>query len=584
MKPRRSKIPWLATALLALLLPAFAGTARGEEPSVRAPLPPARQEGAPIVLVYLDVRDSGGAELADPELRSRIETAFGHQTGTPFSLAAADLGAQQVRRLSGVASADWALYESSRPGEVVLALSVVVDPAAEPAERKGWIASGDPGDFPTLYESDRSLLRVQLNGGLGLFSDRNSWWGHPESFVTGSPLFPDPAGEGWANWGEASVEAGVHGAAQLGPRRLFAFGSVTGVAAGSTGEDPWRSDTRFEVELEKAYGGLLFVADERDLRFAVSYGRQTWQLNKGFLFSQYAGSFNAAQWGASYLAARTALEQSAVAKLRWSKLSVEAFLVDPQEYFLNDSGTEYRGVNLQWLDGRRLELGAVWYEVPESKSTFVLPDESRVPRAGLRTANLRLATSQLAGVDGLALEGEAARQTHARFEMAADAWYVSLGYELAERRWRPSLTYRYALFEGDDPATPGYERFDAPQSSGSDNWLQGNIFKKTVVNSNLESHRVRLGLTPSPAVGITLNYFYLWANEHNNRGGARPLQQLPTRTLGQELDLTVSWALSRRLFLLGFAGWADPGSALEKALPEGARPWSSIQLSLFWSL
>ena len=76
--------------------------------------------------------------------------------------------------------------------------------------------------------------------------------------------------------------------------------------------------------------------------------------------------------------------------------------------------------------------------------------------------------------------------------MAADAWYVSLGYELADRPWRPSLTYRYAVFEGDDPTHADYERFDAPQSSGSDNWLQGNIFKKTVVNSNLKSHRVRL--------------------------------------------------------------------------------------------
>ncbi len=49
---------------------------------------------------------------------------------------------------------------------------------------------------------------------------------------------------------------GLHGALQLGSRRVFAFGNVTGVGAGSRGQDPWRSDARFEVELEKAYGGL----------------------------------------------------------------------------------------------------------------------------------------------------------------------------------------------------------------------------------------------------------------------------------------------------------------------------------------
>jgi hypothetical protein len=558
--------------------------APGAAEGPRAQLPPALYESAPLALVYLDLRDPSGLEVDDPQLRERIQRSFGLRAGLPFTITAANLGLQQVSRLATVVAARWALYDSSRAGEVVLALSVTIDPEATKAPPKGWIATGDAGDFPTLLQTDRSLLKVQLNGGLGLFNDHNSWWGDPDAFVAGSPLFPDPAGEGWATWGEASIETGVHGAMQLGPRKVYLFGNVTGVGAGSTGQDPWRSDTRFEIELEKAYGGVLLVAPERDLAFTLSYGRQTWQLNKGFLFSQYAGSFNAAQWGASYLAARTALEQTLLAKLRWSKLTFEAFLIDPQEYFLKDSGTEYRGVNLQYRDGRRLELGAVYYEVPESKSTFILADGSTAPRQGLRTTNLRIATSRLAGLDGLLFESEVAHQTNANFHMSADAWYASLGYELGSSAWRPSVTYRYAFFEGDDPSTASYERFDAPQSSGSDTWLQGNIFKKTVVNSNLRSHRVRLSAAPTPRLGVTLNYFYLWADELNNRGGARPLQELSDRTFGQELDLTVSWAISRHLFFLGFAGIAKPGPAIDEALADGASPWSSLQLSLFWNL
>ncbi len=106
-----------------------------------------------------------------------------------------------------------------------------------------------------------------------------------------------------------------------------------------------------------------------------------------------------------------------------------------------------------------------------------------------------------------------AHQSNENYDMSADAWYVSLGYEAAARPWRLSLSYRYAFFEGDDPSTPTFERFDAPQSSGSDTWLQGNIFKKTVVNSNLRSHRVRLAVAPSKRLGLVLNYFYLWADE-----------------------------------------------------------------------
>ena len=559
-----------------------AGAAAAAQPA-RVPVAPSLHEGAPLAHVHLDLRDAAGVELPQHPLRPEIEAAFGLRAGSPFSSAAANLGVQQVRRVASVAEASWALYESSRAGEPVLALLVKIDPKAGPPARKGWLLTGKPGDLPTFLETDRALLRAQANGSLGFFNDRNAWWGHPEAFVAGSPLFPDPAGPGWATWGEGSVELGLHGAVQLGPRRIFAFGNVTGVAAGSAGQDPWRSDTRFEIELEKAYGGFLVAPTGKDMGFSVSYGRQTWQLNKGFLFSQYAGSFNAAQWGASYVAARTALERAFLAKFRWSKLSLEAFLVDPQEYFLNDSGTEYRGLNFQYKDADRLELGAVYYEVPRSKSTFVLPDESRVPREGLRTANLRLATRRLGGVEGLQLESEVAHQTNASYEMSADAWYVSMGYEAGGWTWRPSLSYRYAFFEGDDPATSAFERFDAPQSSGSDNWLQGNIFKKTVVNSNLQSHRLRFAVTPSRKLGLILNYFYLWADELNNRGGARPLQELTSRQFGHELDLSVNWSISRRLFFLGFAGIARPGAAIDRALAGDAMSWSSVQASLFWN-
>lgn len=547
------------------------------------PLPPTLREGEPLSLVYLDLRDQAKLEIQDKGLREEILRAFGVRAGTRFKIEAADLGVKEVQRLPKISAARWAIYDSSSAGELALVLFVVIGERA-PAPRKGWIATGRARDFPTLFENDRSLLRMQLNGGLGAFADNNPWWGDSQAFIGGSPLFPDPAGPGWVSWAEGSVEAGLHGMTQIGPKKFYVFGNLTAVAAGSVGQDPWRSDSRFEVEIEKAYGGLLFVAPEKDLGVSVSYGQQPWQLNKGFLFSQYAGGFNAAQWGATYLAARTALQDAFLAKVRLSKLSLEAFMVDPQEYYRNDSGTRYRGLNLQYAGGKRLELGAVYYEVPQSSSTFTLPDGSRVPREGLRTVNFRAATRRLGGLEGLSFESEYAHQSNKNFEMSADAWYASLGFEAVKWRWKPSLTYRYAFFSGDDPSTGKYERFDAPQSSGSDTWLQGNIFKKTVVNSNLETHRVRLAITPSPNLSVVLNYFYLWADEYNNRGGSRPLQQLATKSLGQELDLAVNWSLSRHFFLLGFAGVALPGSAIDTALTGGAKTWTTLQLSLFWNL
>ena len=118
-----------------------------------------------------------------------------------------------------MAEASWALYESSRAGEPVLALVVRIDPSAGPAPRKGWLLTGKARDFPTFLETDRALLRAQVNGGLGWYNDHNAWWGHPEAFVAGSPLFPDPAGAGWASWGESLPRDGPprRAAARLAP-------------------------------------------------------------------------------------------------------------------------------------------------------------------------------------------------------------------------------------------------------------------------------------------------------------------------------------------------------------------------------
>ncbi len=168
--------------------------------------------------------------------------------------------------------------------------------------------------------------------------------------------------------------------------------------------------------------------------------------------------------------------------------------------------------------------------------------------------------------------------------MEADAWYLSLGYQVKAWSWRPVLTYRYAFFEGDDPTTTAYERFDAPLSGGTDRWVQGKVFRRAIGNSNLVSHRLRLFVAPAPALGITLDYYSLRADELNNRGGPRPLDELSDRSYGQELDVSVRWAISKQLFLLGLVGVADPGPALDLALEEGARTWTTVQVSLSWKL
>jgi len=175
---------------------------------------------------------------------------------------------------------------------------------------------------------------------------------------------------------------------------------------------------------------------------------------------------------------------------------------------------------------------------------------------------------------GFSTLAEAAWQDSTEAAISARAWYAQLAYTAKALPWKPSLLYRYASVSGDRSDTPTREAFDAPLSSGLDEWVQGVNFKKVVTNTNLNSHRVRLNAGPDQRLNFTLDYYYLWV--------AVPL---PTEqsTYGNELDLIVRWAISKQLFFLGGAGVVWPGDVIKAQTQGAARPWSTIQASLFWA-
>lgn len=102
------------------------------------------------------------------------------------------------------------------------------------------VISGKLRDFPTLYESDRSLVKLILNGGVGVFSDTNPWFGNPENFA---PSSYQP--KGTITWGEFYLEPGLAGIVKYYWSGEFScvylwWRFLCGIWDSSTGHFPYR--------------------------------------------------------------------------------------------------------------------------------------------------------------------------------------------------------------------------------------------------------------------------------------------------------------------------------------------------------
>ena len=378
-------------------------------------------------------------------------------------------------------------------------------------------------------------------------------------------------------------EIGLGGVTRIGDTNLAVYGAVSGVGVIARGEDIFRGDDRQSFDLEKAYVGLLWGSDDGSRKVNLSFGRQNLSLNDGFLISQFGSQSNAGPRPGLYLAPRTTHDFAALATVRIDGWTATGFFLDPNEYEPLESNTRLAGLNLRYDFSDRFQIDATYIEAVDSKTRYTAPSGPVGTRDGLMTYGVHLRWSAPDAAPGLWLEGELAHQRHRDFPMRAWAGYGTVGYIARDRRWTPSLSYRYSAFSGDDPATATYERFDALFSGGLSEWLQGISMGKLIRPENRLSHRIRLNVTPDPRLNLTLDWFLHRAHEFNNFGANPTLATLASRDLGHEVQFAARWAISDRLFFLGIASVAFPGQAIKVAAGGNADPWTTLQAQLFWS-
>jgi hypothetical protein len=538
-------------------------------------------EGVEIERTFIYLRNTTGDTNRNDSLKQQIEESFGLRAGSNFSSLFAEKGINQVKQLPFVQVAEYRLYEADTPGRVIVAVLVTLQPQepeqSQPVRKpSGILVNGDFKQFPNLYVSDRALFKTILNAGFGVFSDTNSWFGSTPDFVRGRY---QPRGT--ITWPELYVETGVGGITQLGNTPLYVYGAFSFTESTTLAPDIFRSDVRFYGAIEDGYGGLLYAEKGSPVSFNISAGRQNFQLNRNFLFGQVLGSANALERGSSFLNARTVYDNAVLANLRVGNFLVQGFYLNPNELPIADSESRFLGVNLKYNNNRNLEAALAYITIPESNTTYIFPNGQREAREGLQVINPRLRLTSLFGVEGLWLESEYAHEWNSNFAMSAHAGYIWTGYTFKDLLWKPSISYRFAAFSGDNPKTASYERFDSLRGGGLGDWLQGINLAKVYTNANVFSHRVELKIKPSNTLQFSLDYFYLFANQLNNLGGNPALSSLESRSIGHELMFTTRWSVSQNLFLLGTTSIAFPSDAIRRAVTEDPGPWFTVQLSLF---
>ena len=234
--------------------------------------------------------------------------------------------------------------------------------------------------------------------------------------------------------------------------------------------------------------------------------------------------------------------------------TLEAFYLERDDLPEADADNELWGGNYEYAIGEDTTLGATYMKWSA--------DPNEAPqRDGLDVYNLRAYTAPFPNLKALSFEVEYAREDNGA-ALDSTAWNALAAYQL-DVAWQPKLSYRYAFFEGDDPATATNEAFDGLLTGFSDwgAWWQGEIAGEYFVsNSNLISHQVRVHTTPNDAIATGLIVYDFLLDHPASLG-----PQVTSDAVGYELDWYMDWTLNDNFIVSFVAAVAEPGDAIEQS-------------------
>ncbi len=554
-----------------------------ENPGIR--VSPESNEGIPISSVVIILHRNGKSLLTDSLETDAFYQAFDIRPGSAFKQLVTDMAINTIEKQTDIKSAKYEVYNSGPGSPVVIVIHVYFLSEGESKKietKKGMFNTKSLKDFPVITETSYSKLAIVLNGGVGLFNESNGLFAKGPEFTLGNPVADDPAVNGVRFWGESYAELGLAGIWQLGNSKFYAYGSASALLSARNTSDLYSHGATIFLDAERLYAGVLGarLGKSKNINIDASFGRQSFQLNDGFLISKFSGSANAGDRGNVYLNSRTAFQKTAILRTQFGSMSIDGFFLEPEELFKDkQSNTNYAGGTLAYNDNKTIDAGISYITVPSGSSEYSTP-QGKIPKKGMYLINPKLWLEDIAGT-GLFLKSEYAYQSNRNANMKTNAYYVGIGLKKSKWFLKPSIYYRYAFMQGDDSASERYERFDPVLTGGLGNWVQGINFRKIIGNGNIISHRVELKGYLSESFEVSLDYFLLSADTYSNLGGLPPITNLKAKDFGHEITIQSRYYISNNFLFLGIISYAKPGSAITKAFDDGVYSWTSYQAALF---
>ena len=327
------------------------------------------------------------------------------------------------------------------------------------------------------------------------------------------------------NWMEGYVKGGFSGTHKTsGSQRVY--GKLTGVGERTySAPPPLVGGDASSFDIEDLYigwrSGDSSGLGENALDFVV--GRTQYKLGHGMLI--YDGGSEGGSRGGYWTGARKAFEFAAIGRFKAGHTTIEAFYLDRDELPESDSDSKPPMARTTSIRGARTTRSA-----PPGRRGR--PMSLRRERDGMDVINLRAYLTPFPSLKALSFELEYAKEDNGDL-LDSTAWNALAAWQL-DTAWKPKISYRYAVFEGDDPNTDANEAFDGLLTGFYDwgAWWQGEIAGEYFAsNSNLISSQLRVHAKPSEAISTGL-IFYDFTLENIGIGGSRPRTTWPPSSTG----------------------------------------------------